>query len=64
MSDATLDGRGRLRLPKEIRERDGDYYHIVQIHDGIKLVPIAENPLDALRAEFTAVANTTDERLR
>jgi bifunctional DNA-binding transcriptional regulator/antitoxin component of YhaV-PrlF toxin-antitoxin module len=58
MSEATLDGRGRLTLPKEIRERYGDHYHIVQLHDGIKLIPIADDPLDALRSEFADVEQT------
>lgn len=61
MSDATLDDRGRLTLPKEVRERYGDRYHIVQIHSGIKLLPVAENPLDALREEFSDVEKTADE---
>jgi bifunctional DNA-binding transcriptional regulator/antitoxin component of YhaV-PrlF toxin-antitoxin module len=61
MSEATLDGRGRLTLPKEIRERYGDHYHIVQLHDGIKLIPIEENPLDALRSEFADGEKTTEE---
>ena len=61
MSDVTLDDRGRLTLPKEMRERYGDHYHIVQIHDGIKLIPVAEDPLDALRDEFAGVEKTADE---
>ncbi|MFB6138369.1 MAG: AbrB/MazE/SpoVT family DNA-binding domain-containing protein [Halobacteriaceae archaeon] len=61
MSDATLDDRGRLTLPKEVRERYGDRYHIVQIHDGIKLIPVAENPLDALQDEFAGVEKTAEE---
>ena len=61
MSDATLDDRGRLTLPKEIREQYGDRYHIVQIHDGIKLIPVAEDPLDALRAEFEGVEKTAND---
>ena len=61
MSDITLDDRGRLTLPKEMRERYGDHYHIVQIHDGIKLIPVAEDPLDALRDEFAGVEKTADE---
>jgi hypothetical protein len=44
MSDATLDDRGRLTLPKEIRERYGDRYYIVELHDGIKLIPVADDP--------------------
>ena len=58
MSEATLDSRGRLTLPKEIRERYGEHYHIVQLHDGIKLIPIEDDPLDALRAAFADVDKT------
>jgi bifunctional DNA-binding transcriptional regulator/antitoxin component of YhaV-PrlF toxin-antitoxin module len=61
MSDATLDDRGRLTLPKEMRERYGDHYHIVQLHDGIKLIPVADDPLDALREEFADVEKTAGE---
>ena len=61
MSDITLDDRGRLTLPKEMRERYGDHYHIVQIHDGIKLIPVAEDPLDVLQDEFVDVEKTASE---
>lgn len=55
MPEITLDDHGRLRIPTEIRERHGDRYRIVDRHDGIKLVPIAEDPLAALRDEFAGV---------
>ncbi|CQR51767.1 MULTISPECIES: AbrB/MazE/SpoVT family DNA-binding domain-containing protein [Haloferax] len=61
MSEATLDGRGRLTLPKEVRERYGEHYRIVQLHDGIKLIPIEDDPLDALRTEFADVEKTAEE---
>ncbi|MDG5760458.1 AbrB/MazE/SpoVT family DNA-binding domain-containing protein [Natronococcus sp. A-GB1] len=61
MSEASLDDRGRLTLPKEVRERYGDQYHIVQLPDGIKLVPIADDPLEALRDEFADVDKSADE---
>lgn len=61
MSDASLDDRGRLTLPKEVRERYGERYRIVQLHGGIKLVPIADDPLDALRDEFADVEKSADE---
>lgn len=61
MSEATLDDRGRLTLPKELRERYGDRYHVVELNDGIKLVPIADDPLEALREEFADVEGTAEE---
>ena len=61
MTDATLDDRGRLTLPKELRERFGDRYHVVELHDGIKLVPIDEDPLGALRRAFEDVEKSADE---
>jgi len=61
MSDATVDERGRLTIPKEIRERHGDSYHVVDVHDGIKLIPVADDPLEALRDEFDDVEKTAAE---
>lgn len=61
MGQATLDDRGRLTLPKAIRERHGDRYHIVELPDGVKLVPVAEEPLEALRDEFAGVDATVEE---
>lgn len=61
MTDATLDDRGRLTLPKGLRERFGDRYHVVELHDGIKLVPVDDEPLDALRQEFDGVEKSADE---
>lgn len=63
MSDAVLDDRGRLTLPKELREQYGDHYHIVELHDGIKLVPVADDPLGALRDEFGDVQKSAGELL-
>lgn len=61
MSDVRLDDRGRLTVPKEVRERYGDRYHVVRLHDGIKLIPIAEDPLDALREEFAGAETASDD---
>jgi bifunctional DNA-binding transcriptional regulator/antitoxin component of YhaV-PrlF toxin-antitoxin module len=61
VSEATLDDRGRLTLPKELRERYGDRYRIVELPDGIKLIPVAEDPLAALRDEFADVEKSADE---
>ena len=61
MSDVALDDRGRLTLPKEVRERYGNRYHVVQLPDGVKLVPVADDPLEALRDEFADVDTSADE---
>lgn len=61
MSETTLDDRGRLTIPKEIRERYGERYYIVQVHDSIKLIPISDDPLAALRSEFADVEKTAEE---
>lgn len=61
MTDVALDDRGRLTLPKKIRERYGERYQIVELHDGVKLVPVAEDPLEALRDEFADVEKSADE---
>ena len=61
MPALTLDDRGRLTVPKELREEYGDRYRLVQVHDGIKLVPLAADPLDALREEFADVEATAKE---
>ncbi|TKX74244.1 AbrB/MazE/SpoVT family DNA-binding domain-containing protein [Halorubrum sp. GN11_10-6_MGM] len=61
MGETTLDDRGRLTLPKDIRERYGDRYRVVRLRDGIKLVPVAEDPLEALRDEFEDVEKTAEE---
>jgi len=64
MTETMLDDRGRLTLPKGMRERFGERYHIVELQDGIKLVPVAEDPLDALRDEFSDVQKSADELRR
>jgi bifunctional DNA-binding transcriptional regulator/antitoxin component of YhaV-PrlF toxin-antitoxin module len=61
MPDTKLDDRGRLTLPKEIRERYGDHYYLVESSDGIKLIPVEEDPLEALRDEFADVEKTAEE---
>jgi len=55
MADVTCDEQGRLPLPKELREQYGDQYYIVELPGGIKLVPVADDSLAALRDEFADV---------
>lgn len=60
MTEVTLDDRGRLTIPKQLRERFGDRFHVVELQDGIKLIPIAEDPLAALREEFDDVDKSVE----
>lgn len=55
MTEVTLDDRGRLTVPKEIRERFGDRYQLVRLRDSVKLIPVDDEPLVALREEFAQV---------
>ena len=45
-----MDDRGRVTIPKEVRDRYGDQYRLVELDSGIKLVPIPDDPLEELRA--------------
>lgn len=44
------DDRGRVTIPKDVRDRYGDRYRLVELDSGIKLVPVPDDPLTALRA--------------
>lgn len=48
MSKST-DERGRLYLPKEVRERFGDRYRIVELPSHVALFPVDDDPLAGLR---------------
>lgn len=47
MSKST-DERGRLYLPKDVRERFGEEYRVVELPNYVALFPVAENPLAAV----------------
>ena len=53
------DERGRLYLSKDIRERFGERFHVVEFQDRIELVPVDEDPLAGLRE---AVGDAFDDR--
>ncbi len=46
---AETDGQGRLYIPKEVREKYGQKYHLVMYEDRIELIPVADDPLVAVR---------------
>lgn len=49
-NERSTDKRGRITIPQELRERFGEDYRVVELHDGIKLVPVPEDPVGELRA--------------
>ena len=50
MAEIETDSRGRVTIPKAIRERFGERYRLVELDDGVKLVPIPDDPVAALRS--------------
>lgn len=61
----SADGRGRIYLPKEIRERFGDEYRIVELPNRVVLLPVADDPQADLReAVGDAFEGTDRESLR
>lgn len=44
------DERGRVTIPKGVRDRYGEKFRLVGLDSGIKLVPVPDDPLGELRA--------------
>lgn len=42
------DERGRIYLPKHIREKFGEEFYLVETKEGIHLIPIPANPVEDL----------------
>ena len=59
MSKST-DERGRIYLPKDVRERFGDQYRIVELPSHVALFPVDEDPLDGLREAVGDAFDGTD----
>lgn len=51
---------GRIYLPKALREEYGDRFRLVERGDQLVLLPVAEDPLAALRAEFADVDRSVE----
>lgn len=61
---ATVDDRGRLYLPKELREQYGERFRVVRLHDGIKLIPVSGDPLEGLRRVLAPIADRSIGELK
>ena len=46
---STTDERGRIYLPKDVRERYGEHYRIVELPTHVVLLPVDDNPLEGAR---------------
>lgn len=43
------DSHGRLYLSSEVRQKYGEKFHLVEYEDRLELIPIDDNPLQAVR---------------
>lgn len=54
-ADMDVDAEdGRIYLPKQLREKYGEQFELVDRGDRIVLIPVDEDPLEALREEVRA----------
>ena len=59
------DSHGRLYIPAELRQQYGEKFHVVTYEDRIELIPIADDPLQAVRdAAGDAFEDTSVDQLR
>ena len=61
---AETDRQGRLYIPKEVREKYGEKYHIVTYEDRIELIPVADDPLAAVREAAGGLREAAIEEIR
>lgn len=61
---AETDQQGRLYIPKEVREKYGEKYHIVTYEDRIELIPVAKDPLAAVREAAGELHDASIEEIR
>ncbi len=52
---------GRIYLSKEIREKYGERFRMIECKDRIVLLPVSEDPLKKLREEWKDVEGTVEE---
>ena len=58
------DRQGRLYIPKDVREKYGEKYHIVTYKDRIELIPVADDPLAAVREAAGDLHDASIEDIR
>ena len=55
---------GSIRLPKSVRKTFGDEFELVVRNDRLVLVPVPDEPLEALREEARGSDRTVDDLKR
>lgn len=59
------DSHGRLYLSSDLRQKYGEKFHVVEYEDRLELIPIDEDPLQAVRDEIgDALEGTSRDTLR
>lgn len=59
------DSHGRLYLSAELRQQYGERFHVVEYENRLELVPIDEDPLQAVRDEIgDALEDTSRAQLQ
>lgn len=61
MSTVDVDSRGRVYIPKKMREEHGEKFKIVELKSGIKLVPVDEDPVEGLKEAMNGAENVEIE---
>lgn len=56
--------RGRIYLPKDLRVRLGERFELIDRGDDLLLVPLPDDPLEALREEWSDVDEAVEELTR
>ncbi|WP_135829202.1 AbrB/MazE/SpoVT family DNA-binding domain-containing protein [Halorussus halobius] len=57
------DSQGRLYLSKDVREKYGERYHVIEYEEKIELVPIADDPLAAARDAAGGLRDASHEEI-
>ena len=63
MSTVDVDSRGRVYIPKHLREKHGEKYRIIELKNGIKLIPLEKDPIKGLEKATQELKNASFEEL-
>jgi bifunctional DNA-binding transcriptional regulator/antitoxin component of YhaV-PrlF toxin-antitoxin module len=63
MSTVDVDDRGRIYVPKDVREDYGKKFRIVRLKDSIKLIPVDEDPVEGLKQAMKGLKDVPKEEI-